>query len=137
MYQDTPNDEYLDPPLEKLKELYSYERLKDMDLDSLHNKECELENKFRRIRAEFPPQESAMQGGFRKFVIGDSKRALTPKEKKRINLTKQELRDNIQRARAYRKDKKREHHRSVAKLYAEVLKQCAKILENLRKLYPW
>ena len=87
MCQDTPNAEYLDPPLEKLKELYRYERLKDMDLDSLHNKEHELENKFSRIRAEFPPQESAMQGGVRKFIIGDDKKALTPKERKRISAT--------------------------------------------------
>ncbi len=138
MYQDTPNSEYLDPPIERWRELYSYERMKGLDRDSLHNKELELENEVMKIREGFPPEESFMQGGFRKYVIGDNKKALTPEEKQRLDLVKQELRDNIRRARADKKDEMRKHRRRTVELICDTLTKMiyalswvvAKILEK-------
>jgi hypothetical protein len=137
MQQSISNSAHVDSIIQELREVYSYEELRGLDLESLHNKERELENRFTMAKAEFPPRESVMRGGLRKYVIGDNKEPLTPEEERRLDLAKQELRHNIQKARAHRKNKQRRHQRALTKLRAEFLGECAKILESLSKLFPW
>jgi len=68
MYDDTPNKEEIDRIAERIRSLYNYERLKECDIDFLHNLEFAVENRMMIFETIFPPSDSSMQGPMRAFI---------------------------------------------------------------------
>ena len=58
MYNDTPNKEEIDWIAERVREIYDYERLKDCDIDFLHNQEFGMRADAKIFEALFPGEES-------------------------------------------------------------------------------
>ena len=116
MCGDTPNKEYIDPWLEKMRDRYRFEKLKQMSMERLAGMEFEVENRFLIFKSGFPHSDSAIQGSVRAFVHDDpnaAKEALTPDEKQRLRQAKLDLNHEIFRAKGYREEKRREHRSEV------------------------
>lgn len=112
MYTGTPNEEFIDPWLEELRERYRCEKLKQMSLERLHGMEFEIENQFLLFKADFPHGKSAIQGELRAFVHDNpnaAKESLTSAERERLRQAKNNLKHEVFRAKGYRKEKRREH----------------------------
>lgn len=87
IYDETPNKQYIDQWLEEMQERYRYEKLKQMSLDRLKGMEFEIENHFMMFKAEFPHEESTIQGELRAWVydnLNEVKESLTSAEKARL-----------------------------------------------------
>jgi hypothetical protein len=112
MYDNTPNEEYIDRWLERMRQRYRYEKLKQMSKERLTGMEFEVESRFLIFKSGFPSSDSAMQGTARAWASdnpNDTKEALTAAEKERLRQAKSDLKHEIYRARGYREEKRREH----------------------------
>lgn len=112
MYEDTPNAEYIDQWLEKIRNRYRYEKLKEMSKDRLNGMEYRIDSKFMIFKAGFPDSDSLVQGPMREVAFNDataSKEALTPLEKERLREAESDLKHEIYRAQGHREEKRREH----------------------------
>ena len=131
-----PNREDIESFEEEMKENFRYDRLKQMPANRLDGLEYKLETRFEEFETSFPREESEMQGEIRKvFGANNEKESLTPRERRYLRNTKDELKHNIYRARGYRKDKNRKHRRKMTGHIAESIRATTRtILEILRRL---
>jgi hypothetical protein len=116
MYEETPNKEEIDWFADRLREIYSYEELKDCDIDYLHNLEFRVENRELIFKAIFPSEQSAIQGEVRAALHeneNDDREALTQAEKIRLDVLKREIENEIHRAKGHRIRLRREHKSEV------------------------
>lgn len=112
MHDDTPNEEFIDRWLEKMRDRYRYKKLKQMSKKRLDRMEFEVDSQFRIFEIGFPPDESRRQGGTRAYIddyLTNTKETLTPAEQERLWQSKSDIKHEIYRARGYRKEKRREH----------------------------
>jgi hypothetical protein len=124
MYQDTPNKEEIDWIAERVRDIYSYERLKDCDIDYLYNQEFGMEADALIFESIFPPEESAIQGAAREFFFDQEnadREALTEAERLRLRMLKKEAEIEIRRAFGHRKELRREHRNKLANSVADAL----------------
>lgn len=144
MYEDTPNKEYIDRWLEKMRRRYDFERLKEMSSDRLHGMEFEVDSRFEIFKAGFPHQRSGLQGPSRAFASSnpnERKKSLTSAEKERLRQERLDMKHEIYRARGYRKEKKREHRSELANTAVdfanEVSQSLLTIWATVKELKPW
>lgn len=144
MYEGTPNEEYLNPWIDRMEERYQYDRLKQMSLDRLHGMEFEVHSRFKIFKAGFPHRESFVQGEFRAVLSkrGDDTRvSLTPTEKERLRQVRLDLEHEIYRARGYREERRREHRsdtlNSVVDLFDAVSRTVLSVRATISELTPW
>lgn len=110
MYEDTPNQEYLNPFITRLREQYRIEKLRDWELNELKGEEWNIRQKVDTFRLKFPAPESCIQGDIRAYVNddpSDTKRTLTDEEHERLDLVKEELIGNVKQARGIKREERR------------------------------
>lgn len=137
MDENTPNEEYLNWWLDRMKEQYQYEKLRDMSLDRLHNMEYEVESRFKLFEATFPDRDSEIQGKDRAFLYDDpnaTRENLTTNERIRMKQAKEEMKHEIYRAKGTRLEKRREHRSKILNGFADLADAIAKALGNM---WPW
>lgn len=144
MCEDTPNKEYIDRWLEKMRDRYQFERLKQISKERLTGMEFEVENRFLIFKSGFPHSESAIQGSFRAFVNDDTnatREALTPDEKERLRQAKLDLNHEIYRARGHREEKRREHRselmNSAVDFANAVSRSVLGLWVTVKEVNPW
>lgn len=129
MYEDTPNQEYLDDFIDGLREVCQVEKLKEWELTELQGEEWEIRLKIFVFMDKFPATESCVQGDVRAYVNddpNDTKRALTVEERERLDLVKEELVGNVKQARGIKREEAKENRRDY----------WVAITENLADLLP-
>ena len=129
MYEDTPNKEEIDWIAERVREIYDYDRLKDCDIDYLHNREYGMEVDAMIFEAIFPDDEG-LQGDLRAWVAGDEnegREALTEAEKVRLQMLKKEAEVEIRRAYGHRKELRREHRNRFANSISDAISSLASV----------
>ncbi|WP_255195189.1 hypothetical protein [Halorarius litoreus] len=134
MYAETPNKEEVDWVEDRVRELYRYERLKDCDIDFLHNLEFAVEHRMLLFESAFPPEESSIQGPTRAYVFDDEnadKVALTEDEKIRMSLLKAEAQIEIHRAKGHRLELRREQRNKFANSIADAVGSVADAIASL------
>ena len=132
MYEDTPNKEEIDWIEERVREIYDYERLKDCDIDYLYNQEFGMGADAQLFKTIFPPEESAIQGPVRAFVLDQEnadREALTEAERLRLHMLEKEAEIEIRRAFGHRKELRREHRNKLANAISDAL-------NSLGSLFP-
>lgn len=133
MYDDTPNQEEIDWIAERMGEIYDYDKLKDCDIDYLHNQEFGMEIDAEFFEAIFPHEESAFQGSDLAAVWGGqnaNRESLTEAEKIRIHMLKKEAEVEIHRAFGHRMELRREHRNDLANSISDAL-------SSIVSLFPW
>lgn len=132
-FEDTPNQEDLDWIVERIREIYNYENLKDCDIDFLHNLEFLIDSKLLIFKAGYP-DDNRMPDEFRAIAqdqnIDELKDALTSEEKIRLQLLREEAAVEIHRAFGHRKELRRKHRNRIANTIADAIKAIA-------NLFPW
>jgi len=124
VHKDTPNKEEIDWIAERVREIYDYERLKDCDIDYLHNQEFGMRADTKIFEAIFPHDNSSIQGPVRAFVMDEEnadREALTEAEKMRLRMLKKEAEIEIRRAYGHRKELHREHRNKLANSVSDAL----------------
>lgn len=133
MYEETPNKEEIDWLADRMREVYDYDRLKNCDIDYLHNQEFGVMADMEIFKVSFPHQDSVWQGELHEFVKGDEnagKEALTDAEIIRLQMLKKEAEIEIRRAYGHRKELKRDHRNKFANSIADAL-------SSLASIFPW
>jgi uncharacterized membrane protein len=144
MYEDTPNEEYIDRWLEKMRERYQFDRLKQMSKGRLEGMEFKIESEFTIFKSGFPPSESGLQDKRRAIMRGnnnDTKEALTPAEKERLRQAKSDLKHEVYRARGEREKQRRKHRsdlmNSVVDTANAVSRSILGLWATVKELTPW
>lgn len=133
MYEDTPNKEEIDWLAERVREVYDYERLKDCDIDYLHNKEFGMFVDTDIFRSIFPEKDSAIQGAMRAVMMDEEnadREPLTEAEIVRLQMLKKEAEIEIHRAYGHRKELHREHRNKLSNSVADAI-------SSIASLSPW
>lgn len=132
MYTDTPDKEEVDWIAHRVRNIYDYDKLKDCDLDYLHNLECGIEARMHIFESSFPPEEG-IEGPLRAALHdnpNEDKMALSEAERLRLEFLKEEVRREIRRAKGHRIDNRREHRSKIANAVADVISSSANLI-------PW
>ena len=144
MYEDTPNQEYINRWLERMRERYRFERLKQMTAKRLDGMEYEVDIRFLIFKSGFPHSDSAMQGSVRAFVLdnpNETKEALTSAEEERLRQAKLDLKHEVYRARGYREEKRREHRSELMNSAVDLANALSRTILGLwatvKEATPW
>lgn len=133
MYEDTPNKEEIDWIAERMREIYDYERLKECDIDYLHNQEFGMQADTLIFEAIFPDRDIPIQNDPRLesiFEESAEREPLTEAERIRLELLKKEAEIEIHRAFGHRKQLHREHRNKLANSVADAL-------SPIGNIFPW
>lgn len=143
-YENTPNKEFIDPWLEKMKARYQFDKLKQMSINRLQGMEFRVDSKFLIFKAGFPDSQSAMQGLARAWAYDDpknTKEALTPIENERLREAKSDIKHEIYRAQGYREKIVREHRSDLLNALVDLMNGVSRsilgIWATVKEITPW
>lgn len=135
MYDETPNKEEIDWLEEQIDELYTYERLKDCDIDFLYNHEFRVMAESEVFKAGFPDQNSPIQGPARAFIMDNEnadREPLTDAEIMRLSMIQLQAEIEIHRAFGHRKELRREHRSDLANAFADAMTAVGNAMNSLK-----
>lgn len=123
MLEGSPNQEEIDWLVERIRDLYNYERLKECDIDYLHNLEFAVKSKIKIFEAGHPDNQKMDRAS--RAVMADVppeqlKKPLTDHERMRLQLLWEEARLEIHRAYGHRLELRREHRSRIANAIADM-----------------
>lgn len=133
MYEDTPNQEEIDWFVDRMREIYDYDRLKDCDIDYLYNQEFGTKNDSMFFRQIFPADDSLVEGNLLAYANNQEnidRESLTPAEWMRLHMLEKEIEIEIRRAFGHRKQLRREHR-------SKLVNSVSDMIDSIVSILPW